>query len=136
VPAPARRRVLLVEDNADAAEAMLLLLREYGHEALVVHDGFEALDAAHAFDPDVVLLDIGLPGLDGYEIARRMRAMPRLADALIVAVSGYGQEKDRQRSAAAGFDAHLVKPIDPRAVVAVISGAASGTDSARRADAS
>ena len=130
------RRVLLVEDNVDAAEAMLLLLREFGHQVHVVHDGHEALEAARQFEPEVVLLDIGLPGIDGYEIARRMRAMPPLAQALIVAVSGYGQEKDRQRSAAAGFDAHLVKPVDPRAFVAVISGAPSGTGSARRVDAS
>jgi signal transduction histidine kinase len=135
-PPPSPRRVLLVEDNTDAAEAMLLLLREFGHEVRVVHDGREALDAAQAFDPEVVLLDIGLPGIDGYELARRMRAMPKLEHATIVAVSGYGQTKDRQRSAAAGFDAHLVKPVDPRAFVAVISGAPAGTDSARRADAS
>jgi len=130
------RRVLLVEDNADAAEAVLLLLRELGHDVSVVHDGLQALGAAEAFDPDIVLLDIGLPGMDGYELARRMRGMPRLADAFIVAVSGYGQEKDRQRSAAAGFDAHLVKPVDPRAFIAVISGAPSGRDSVHRAGAS
>ena len=93
------RRVLLVEDNEDAAEAMLLLLSEFGHQVRVVHEGHEALDAAREFAPEVVVLDIGLPGLDGYELARRMRAMPALASALIVAVSGYGQEKDRQRSA-------------------------------------
>jgi signal transduction histidine kinase/BarA-like signal transduction histidine kinase len=136
VAALGARRVLLVEDNADAAEAMLLLLRELGHEVRVVYDGLEALDAAQSFDPDVMLLDIGLPGMDGYELARRMRAMPRHAEALIVAVSGYGQEKDRQRSAAAGFDAHLVKPVDPRAFVAVIGGASSGKGSARPVDAS
>jgi CheY-like chemotaxis protein len=135
-PPRASRRILLVEDNVDAAEAMLLLLRELGHDVRVVHDGADALDAAVSFEPQVVLLDIGLPGIDGYELARRMRATPRVANALIVAVSGYGQEKDRLRSAAAGFDAHLVKPVDPRAVVAVISGAASGTGSARRVDAS
>ena len=130
------RRVLLVEDNPDAAEAVLLLLHELGHDVRVVHDGREAIDAAQAFDPEVILLDIGLPGLDGYEVARRMRAMPRLAGALIVAVSGYGQEKDRLRSAEAGFDAHLVKPVDPRAFIAVIGGATSGRDSARPVDAS
>jgi signal transduction histidine kinase len=121
------RRVLLVEDNADAAEAMVMLLKEFGHDVHVVHDGREALSAAEAFDPEVVLLDIGLPGIDGYELARRIRRMPRLAAATIIAVSGYGQEKDRQRSAAAGFDAHLVKPVDPRAFVAVLNAAASGT---------
>jgi signal transduction histidine kinase len=128
------RRVLLVEDNVDAAEAMLLLLREFGHQVHVVHDGHEALEAARQFQPEVVLLDFGLPGIDGYELARRMRAMPLVAEALIVAVSGYGQEKDRQRSAAAAFDAHLVKPVDPRAFSAVIFAAACGTGSARRVD--
>jgi CheY-like chemotaxis protein len=115
---------------------MLLLLREFGHHVRVVHDGLEAIDAAREFEPEVVLLDIGLPGIDGYELARRMRTMPPVAQALIVAVSGYGQEKDRQRSAAAGFDAHLVKPVDPRAFFAVLSAAASGTGSVRRVDAS
>jgi signal transduction histidine kinase/BarA-like signal transduction histidine kinase len=136
-PADSRaRRVLVVEDNMDAAEAMVLLLRELGHDVHVVHDGHEAIDAARQFEPEVMLLDIGLPGLDGYELARRMRGLPALERALIVAVSGYGQEKDRQRSAAAGFDAHLVKPVDPRALIAVISAEASGTGSARRAGAS
>jgi CheY-like chemotaxis protein len=134
-PGPSRR-VLLVEDNADAAEAMVLLLEEFGHDVRVVHDGHQALGAAEAFDPEVVVLDIGLPGLDGYELARRMRTMPRLAAATLIAVSGYGQEKDRQRSAAAGFDAHLVKPVDPRAFMAVLHAAASGKGSPRPVDAS
>jgi signal transduction histidine kinase len=107
------RRVLVVEDNADAAESTMLLLRELGHEVAVITDGAEAVEGARAFRPDVVLLDIGLPGMDGFELAGALRSMPETRRARIIAVSGYGQEKDRVRSAQAGFDLHLVKPVDP-----------------------
>jgi signal transduction histidine kinase len=120
---PARRRILVVDDNFDAAESMQILLHKDGHEVSVVHDGSEAIEAARGFRPDVVLLDIGLPGMDGFQLAAAMRAMPETSGAQIIAVSGYGQDKDRQRSAQAGFDLHLVKPVDPAKLCAAIDGA-------------
>jgi PAS domain S-box-containing protein len=105
-------RVLLVEDNLDAAEALSELLRMWGHEVEVAHDGVSALRAARTVEPDVVLLDIGLPGMDGYEVARELRAIPGLAAARLIALTGYGQESDRRRSSLAGVDHHLVKPVD------------------------
>jgi signal transduction histidine kinase/ActR/RegA family two-component response regulator len=113
--APARQdpaRVLLVEDNLDAADALAELLRMWGHEVEVVHDGASAVQRAGEARPDVVLLDIGLPGMDGYQVAGALRALPDLHGALLVALTGYGQEADRRRSAAAGFDHHLIKPVD------------------------
>ena len=109
---PAATRILVVDDNRDAATTTQSLLSLYGHAAEVAHDGIEALDAFARVDPDVVLLDIGLPGLDGYEVARRIRAQAKRPVTLI-AVTGWGQESDRRRSREAGFDAHLVKPVDP-----------------------
>jgi PAS domain S-box-containing protein len=113
--APARamaaRRVLIVDDNADAAATLELLLQSLGHETRVAADGTAALEAAGSFQPDLVLLDIGLPGIDGYEVARRLRAQGR--PLRIVAVTGWGSEADRRRSQEAGFDMHLVKPLDP-----------------------
>jgi PAS domain S-box-containing protein len=109
--APARRlRVLVVDDNRDAAVSLAMLLRLWGHEARTAHDGPSALKAALSYRPEVVLLDIGLPGPDGYEVARRLRAVLSPAAVRLVAVTGYGQEEDRRRSREAGFDAHLVKP--------------------------
>ncbi|MES1245112.1 MAG: ATP-binding protein [Acidobacteriota bacterium] len=109
---PGSARVLLVEDNVDAADALAELLRLWGHEVEVVHDGAAAVAKAGEVRPDVVLLDIGLPGMDGFQVARGLRALPGLRGALLVALTGYGQEGDRRRSAAAGFDHHLVKPVD------------------------
>jgi signal transduction histidine kinase len=110
---PMPHRILVVEDNVDSAEAMLLLLRQSGHEVKTVNDGAEAVGIARIFRPDVILLDIGLPGMDGYELAGKLRGMEETRDARMIAVSGYGQQKDRQRSTDAGFDLHLVKPVDP-----------------------
>jgi signal transduction histidine kinase/FixJ family two-component response regulator len=112
--AGARRpsRILLVEDNVDAAEALAELLRLWGHEVEVAHDGATAVPFARLHRPDVVLLDIGLPGMDGYQVAGALRALPDLAGTLLIALTGYGQPSDRQRSLAAGFDHHLVKPVD------------------------
>ena len=104
--------ILLVEDNVDAAEALAELLRLWGHEVEVAHDGADAVRVAQERRPDVVLLDIGLPGMDGYQVAGALRSLPDLHGALIVALTGYGQESDRQRSRQAGFDNHLVKPVD------------------------
>jgi PAS domain S-box-containing protein len=108
---PGRRRVLLVDDSRDAAETLARLLRRLGHEVAVAHDGPAALDAAAAFAPDLALLDIGLPGMDGYELARRLRADPARGGLQLVAVTGYGSAADRRRARDAGFDEHLVKPV-------------------------
>ncbi len=105
------RRVLIADDNRDAAEALSMRLRMAGHDVRVVHDGVEALAAADALAPDVVLLDLGMPRMDGYEAARRMSGRPWRQHATLVALTGWGQQEDRDRSAAAGFDRHLVKPI-------------------------
>jgi two-component system CheB/CheR fusion protein len=105
-------RVLVVDDNEDSAESMRLLLELGGHSARVVADGPSALEEALAFEPDAVLLDIGLPGMDGYAVARELRARPGGEKLLLVALTGYGQEDDRRRSLEAGIDHHLVKPVD------------------------
>ncbi|AET92129.1 PAS/PAC sensor hybrid histidine kinase [Burkholderia sp. YI23] len=105
------KRVLLVDDSVDAATAMALLLEADGFDVRTAHDATEALALSDAFAPQIVLLDIGLPGMDGYRLAAEMRARPATADALLIAVTGYGQAHDRQRSKEAGFDHHLVKPV-------------------------
>lgn len=110
-PAGSRRRVLVVDDNEDAAEALDLMLRQLGHETLVLHRGQEALLRLAQFGPDVVLLDLGMPGLDGFEVARRIRATHLDRQPTVIAVTGWGQDADRERARAAGFDAHLVKPV-------------------------
>jgi two-component system CheB/CheR fusion protein len=115
------RRVLVVDDNADAALTLEMLLRSLGHETHVAHDGMAALEAARHFRPDVVLLDIGMPGLDGYEVARRLRAMQGERRPRIVAVTGWGTEADRRRSQEAGFDLHLVKPLDADELAQVLA---------------
>jgi PAS domain S-box-containing protein len=106
-------RLVLAEDNRDAAQTMAMLLRKLGHEVNVVHDGGAALQAVGSVKPDVILLDIGLPGLNGYEVAERLRNDPESADLRLIAISGYGQPQDRERSKAAGFQRHLVKPVSP-----------------------
>lgn len=114
------RRVLVVEDNPDAAYTLRLLLESAGHLVAVCNHGDKALDAARSFGPEVVLLDIGLPGKDGYEVARELRRDQQLGGSYIVALSGYGQESDRARTKAAGFDCHLVKPVDFETLSATI----------------
>jgi len=116
----ASQRILLVEDNLDAAEAMFMLLKGLGHAVTVVNDGSEAVEVARSLQPEVILLDIGLPGINGYELVSRLRQMPETRAARMIAVSGYGQQKDRQRSAEAGFDMHLVKPVDPADLTSVL----------------
>jgi PAS domain S-box-containing protein len=111
--APTRgRRVLVVDDNRDAAESLVRLLERRGHEVRAAHDGPGALAAGEAFRPEAVLLDIGLPGMNGYEVASRMRAQPWSAGTLLVAVTGWGQASDKERAASAGIDHHLTKPVD------------------------
>jgi two-component system CheB/CheR fusion protein len=109
---PGRPHVLIVEDQPDAAESLAELVRLQGCSTEIALDGPAALERAASRRPDVVLLDLGLPGVDGFEVALRLRRLPGLADSLLVALSGYGREEDRRRSAAAGIDRHLVKPVD------------------------
>jgi PAS domain S-box-containing protein len=111
-PAARPRRLLVVDDNRDSAESLALLLRRRGHEVREAYDGQEALAAAESFRPDVVLLDIGLPGMNGYEVARRIRREPWSRGIVLVAVTGWGQEGDKRRSREAGIDHHLTKPVD------------------------
>ncbi len=110
-PAP-RRRVLVVDDNRDAADSLSMLLRFMGLEARVAYDGHAALEAIRADRPAAVLLDLGMPGIDGFEVARRVRRDPELRDVMLVALTGWGQDEDHRRSQEAGFDHHLVKPVD------------------------
>ena len=107
-----RRRYLIVDDNVDSAESLRLLLEMRGHKAHVVHDGRFAAEAAREFEPDIVLLDIGLPGMDGYQVVRQFRSAPDLATLMIVATTGYGRLEDKLRCLAAGFDQHIAKPLD------------------------
>ncbi|HEY3783729.1 MAG TPA: response regulator [Steroidobacteraceae bacterium] len=106
------QRVLIVDDNEDAAESMALVLKLEGHETDFVYSAADALMHAASFRPDVVLLDIGLPGMNGYQVAQQMRELPGLKHVRLVAVTGYGRSEDRLRAREAGFDAHLVKPVD------------------------
>src|ERR1700710_1115872 len=115
------RRVLLVDDSVDAAEAMSMLLETLGHDVRTLHDGPSALAAIDGFAPEVVILDIGLPGMDGFELAREMRLRPATKSALMIALTGYGGEGDRQKSRDAGFDFHLVKPVSFTAIEDVIA---------------
>jgi DNA-binding response OmpR family regulator len=106
-------RVLIVDDNADAVDSLAWFLKAQGHEVFKALDGLGGVAAAADCKPDAVLLDIGLPGIDGYEVARRLRVQESFASTPLIAVTGFGQEEDRQRSRDAGFDYHLVKPVDP-----------------------
>ncbi len=106
-------RVLVVDDCQDAADTMAMLMRLWGHDVRIATDGQAAVDLARSYDPDVVLLDIGLPKLDGYQVARRMRCDLGMHRALLVTVSGYCDPKDAERSRVAGCNDHLVKPVDP-----------------------
>lgn len=116
-PMPGGRRVLVVDDNVDAAETLALLLRLLGHEVVTTHDGTSGVELASSFRPELILMDIGMPGIDGYEATTRIRRDE--ADrggegrAMISALTGWGQEEDRRRSREAGFDYHYVKPVDP-----------------------
>jgi signal transduction histidine kinase/DNA-binding response OmpR family regulator len=115
------RRILLVDDNVDAAQSLATLLRLQGHDVRLAHEGITALKTAESFQPEVVLLDIGLPGMDGYEVAERLRRDVKLGDALLAALTGYGRDDDRRRSRAAGIDIHLVKPVDLDALQAMLA---------------
>jgi CheY-like chemotaxis protein len=110
------RRVLVVDDNADSAEALALLLRVEGHHVETAPDGPAALAAAERLRPEAMLIDIGMPGMDGCEVCGRIRTQPWGSGILMVAQTGWGQPQDRDRTRAAGFDAHLTKPVDPAVV--------------------
>jgi CheY-like chemotaxis protein len=115
-----KQRVLIVEDNEDAGEMYRILIELYGHEALVAENGVRGLEMLKSARPDIALVDIGLPGMDGYEIARRFRAEPDGDRVYLVALTGYGSSADRDRSRRAGFDLHLLKPIDPQALKSLL----------------
>jgi PAS domain S-box-containing protein len=117
---PVRRRILIVDDNEDGAESLAMLLQFDGHETHQAHDGVQAIEAAERVRPDAILLDIGLPRLNGYEVCRRIREEPWGKDMVLVALTGWGQEEDRQRSRHAGFNSHMVKPVDHDALTKLL----------------
>ena len=121
-----RLRVLVIEDNADAAETLGDLLALFGHQAQIAHTGADGVDVARRHPPDVVLCDIGLPEMDGYAVARELRADPLTAPIRLVALTGYGRESDRDLAAAAGFDLRLVKPVGPEVLRLLLEGFAAG----------
>jgi PAS domain S-box-containing protein len=124
------RRILVVDDNADAAESLAAMLRLAGHEVMTAHGGAAGLDAAGRFAPDAALLDLGMPDLDGYALARELRARRAEQPLTLIAVTGWGQAEDRRRSAAAGFDHHLTKPVDPDELAALLARATPGAAAA------
>jgi CheY-like chemotaxis protein len=115
------RKVLIIEDNRDAAESLRLLLGARGHEVSAAATGPQGVERARQFRPELVLCDLGLPGMSGLEVARALRADPGTAGALLVCVSGYGQEEDRQKAREAGFDEVLVKPVDPEELLRLVA---------------
>ena len=119
---PAGRRILVVDDNHDAADLLAEYLEALGHTTRVAYDGGAALAVADEFQPDLVMLDIGLPVMDGYEVARNLRQRRSSPELRLVALTGYGQESDRQRALEAGFDAHLVKPLSVHRLVELLRG--------------
>jgi CheY-like chemotaxis protein len=118
---PTPLRILIVEDQPDAAESLAMLLRLEGHEAEIAPDGQAALKKVNDDEPDVVLLDIGLPGMDGYEVAKRLRQQARRR-LFLIALTGYGRQEDRERSAEAGIPVHLLKPVDPEQLLRLLQG--------------
>jgi CheY-like chemotaxis protein/two-component sensor histidine kinase len=114
--------ILVVDDNKDAADVLAMLLKMEGHRVHVAYDGHSALQCAQREKPAVMVLDLGLPGMDGYELARHLRGHPQTTSATLIALSGYGQDEDRRRAREAGFDHHLVKPVDPQELGNVLGG--------------
>ena len=128
-PAPTLQRVLIVDDNDDVRQSLLPLVRSWGHEVAAAADGPSAITLAEEFGPQTALVDIGMPGMNGYQLARHFRAVPRYANLQLVAMTGFGREEDRKAALAAGFDIHLVKPIDFNELEALLgNGALKGTD--------
>ena len=122
LPPTTRFRILVVDDNVDSAVSLGMMLKIMGHEPRIAHDGHEAVDAAAEFEPEVLLLDIGLPKLNGYEVCRKVRETAAGKDAVVIALSGWGQEDDKARSREAGFNYHMVKPVDPAALGKFLAG--------------
>ncbi len=124
-PSPANTtshvRVLVVEDNRDSAESLRMLLSTQGYEVALAYTGLEGVEAAQSARPDVVICDVGLPGMDGYAVARAIRMNPATAKTRLIAVTGYGDHEDRVRALASGFDNHLVKPADPKELLGLLN---------------
>jgi CheY-like chemotaxis protein len=116
-----QRRILVVDDNADGADLLVSVLGKTGHEVRSAKDGAQALETAEGMAPDLVILDIGLPDIDGWEVARRLRLMPQGQKATLVALTGWGSDEAKQKSREAGFDLHLTKPVDPRRLLELVS---------------
>jgi CheY-like chemotaxis protein len=119
---PAPHRILIADDNADSAESMGMLLRLMGNDVRIASDGLDAVEQAAEFQPDIVLMDIGMPRLDGYEAARRIRNQGWSRDTLMVAVTGWGPSDDSEEATAAGFDRHFTKPLDPAELRRLVGG--------------
>jgi two-component system CheB/CheR fusion protein len=120
-------RVLVVDDNFDAAETLVMLLEMMGHEVKMANDGQEAIEVATRERPRVVLLDIGMPGMNGYDVARALRERPETQGVVLVAMTGWGQEEDMKRTKEAGFNHHLVKPVEPSVLSKLLERIAAGT---------
>ena len=114
------KRILIVDDNADSADSLGRLLERMGHEAVTAYDGQSALERARTYPADVIFLDLGMPGLDGFEVCRRLREQPATKQASIVALTGWGREEDRERTRDAGFDSHMLKPVDEATLARVL----------------
>ncbi len=125
--APVRRRILVADDNVDSASSMAMMLEFMGNEVRTAHDGAEAVEAAAAFRPDVILLDIGMPRMNGYDACRSIREQPWGRGIAIAALTGWGQEEDKRQSREAGFDHHLVKPVEPAALEKLLASVQAGT---------
>jgi CheY-like chemotaxis protein len=119
---PAPHRVLVVDDNADAARTRSAVFEQHGHAVRPAFGGLQALELAEAWRPDVAVVDIGMPDLNGYEVGRRIRAQPWGEHMVLIACTGWGQAEDRRRASAAGFDHHVVKPVEPNTVLALVAG--------------
>jgi CheY-like chemotaxis protein len=129
-----RHRILIADDNRDAADSLAVVLSVGGHEVRTAYDGQQALEVAESFQPELALLDIGMPRMNGYDAARAIRARPFGDDIVLVALTGWGQPEDKQRSKLAGFDHHLVKPVDPSVLDRLLSGARLTTALAQAAE--
>ena len=132
IATPRIRRILVVDDNKDSAETLGMMLRLTGNVVVVANDGPSALAQASVFRPHIVLLDIGLPGITGYDVARQLREMPYMRNALLIAQTGWGQDVDRRLSAEAGFNHHLVKPIEPKILEELLAEFKTEDESTRR----
>jgi CheY-like chemotaxis protein len=120
-PEQAAKRVLIVDDNIDACETLAMMLELLGQQTRQAHEGVGALKAAQEYQPEIIFMDIGLPGLTGHEVAERMRGELGMKETYIVALSGYGTEEDRRKSLVAGFDNHYVKPLDPSTLPGILA---------------